>query len=513
MKKVLFFSALLLLLFFLSACFKPAYMVLNLSTDKNPVQAGETFTLTWELKTPGEVETASYKIHINDDVIETDQTTYSGTLTAGNYTVKVEATVTQKGFGIGEKTSTVESDEITIGVYNPGVIFLTTEHAFNTDSFVLAWEPVDGLDHTYELSVNGGETFETSNASAVIEGLSEGEKQFVEVKPKESDSLPSKFFFEIDKTGPTVTFTYGTDREIAALQKSGVLPFGRYMVLSWGYSESVSSLQICFRQNNAPGRPYFIFNPDGTIDTTPNRNESWVDWNPYENSIFVSNEAILINDVEYDPFETGEEYVMYIQATDALGNVGGLNYESFEFSERYDETNTPFIGAFPIAYVAPTEEASGLLLMGIAAANVKEYCKDFVHDYFQPDTSYNSDLMYLELHFEDYFEYLHNGLVDLIDVEFPNFMEDKKDFSSYKINEGDQVEMYRGFVDGEDEAEEAGIIYSVLYFAIDASLDGEYFAYGLPFEYFTRDEQNGTIDGIVIDNFAYVVPLKAAEGM
>jgi len=507
MKKVLFFSALLLLLFFLSACFKPAYMVLNLSPDKILVQTGETFTLTWELKTPGEVETASYKIHINNDVIETDQTTYSGTLTAGNYTVKVEATVTQKGFGIGEKTSTVESNETTIGVYNPSVNFLTTEHAFNTDSFVLVWEPVDGLAHTYELSINGGEAFETSATSAVIDGLSEGENQFVEVKPKESNSLPSKFFFDIDMTGPTVTFTYGTDREIAAMQKSGVLPFGRYMVLSWGYSESVSSLQICFRQNNAPGRPYFIFNPDGTIDTTANRNESWVDWDPYENSIFVSNEAILINDVKYDPFETGEEYVMYIQATDDLGNAGGLNYESFEFSERYDETNTPFISIAGYNYIAPTEEASGLLAVFITAPNVKEYCKDFIHDYFQPDTSYNSDLMYLELHFEDYFGYLQDGMVDLIDVEFPNFMEDKKDFSSFKINDDSQIEMYRGFVNGEDEAEDAGDIYSVLYFAIDESLDGTIFPCQLTFEYFTRDEQNGTIDGIIIENYIKIASL------
>jgi hypothetical protein len=121
--------------------------------------------------------------------------------------------------------------------------------------------------------------------------------------------------------------------------------------------------------------------------------------------------------------------------------------------------------------------------------------------------------MYLELHFEDYYGYLYDGLVDLIDVEFPNFMEDKKDFSSYRINDDDQVEMYRGFVNGEDEADDAGFVYSVLYFAIDGSLDGGIFPYDLTFEYFIRDEQNGTIDGIIVDNYIYAVSLVASEGM
>lgn len=516
MKKVLFFSALILLVFFLSACFKPAYMVLELSLEPNLIQEGQNFALTWKLKTPGEVEKADYKIHINDSVIETDQTTYSGTLTAGEYSIKVEGTITQKGFGFGEKTSNVESESKTLNVYNPSVNFLTTQDAFNSDSFVLEWEPVDGLVHTYEVSVNGGLPFETTSTSATISGLSEGWDQFVEVKPKESDSLPSRFFFDIDMTGPTVVFDYATDRERPAMPQSGVLPYGRYMVLYWGYTEQVSSLNVCFRQNNAPGRPYFVFNPDGTVGLTTDRNEAWIDWNPAENYSFISNEAIMINGVTYNwVFETGEEYVVYMQATDILGNVGGLNYESFAFNERYDEMNTPFIGALPFDYIAPTEEASGLLIMAVIAPNVKEYCKEFEHDYFENDTTYNSDLMYLELHFQDWYDYLSLGYIDLLDVEFPNFMEDKKDFSSYQIGlDGGgytQIEMYRGFANGEDEPEAPSYIYSFIYFAVDEALDGAILPYWLTFDYFTRDEQNGTIDGIIVDNYIYAVPL--VEGM
>jgi len=143
----------------------------------------------------------------------------------------------------------------------------------------------------------------------------------------------------------------------------------------------------------------------------------------------------------------------------------------------------------------PTVNASGSITINITGNNLKQYCSQPVHDYFQNDTSRNSELMYLQFGVDLLFDD-----ASVTSVQFPHFKQGYDDLSFYK-------ETYwgftfsRAFLENEQNTTEGTDILVTLELALDVSSleDGLYFV--IPCNnLYLRDQDNRTIDGVQVDH-------------
>ncbi len=492
MKKVLLFGLVLLMVLIMASCFKASFAVIELTIEplKGYIAQGTEITFSWEYKSQEKVEATNQILHVGDNEISVTGTSYATELAAGEYDVWLEAEVKNENM-FSKKPTTVESKHYDLVVYDPGVEFLNEETAYATTTVTVEWEPVDGLEHSYSYSIDGDEAKTVNSTSVTLKNLSEG-NHTLSVKIAEDEGYPSKFNFKVDMTGPSVSI-YGTDRYTTALGDGDFRPFGRYALIYWGFSEPVSGAEIRIRQ----------FTDEGLVWVT-----NWIPWDPEYDWILINDDKVTLympQGVAYmeDVIELGESYLIYIGGYDELGNWNN-NYASFKLEERYTDETKPEIWVDPVAVSPATEEASGTLTVAVGAPNVKEYIENLTQEYFAPDNTENSYLMYLQSTLN------HSEGLEVDTVEMPNFMEHMKDLSQFLVVDN-AVTFFKGFVAGLGIEEEAYDIIAVVTFKFGTELNGTKAQVGLGYDYYIRDFNNRTIDGIVVDNFMYNVEIPTPE--
>jgi hypothetical protein len=475
----------------MASCFKASFAVIELTIEplKGYIAQGTEVTFSWEYKSQDNLKVSNQVLNIGDEEISVTGTSYATELAAGKYDVWLEAEV-QNDNMFAKKPTAVESKHYELDVYNPGVEFLNEDTAYATTTVNVEWEPVDGLEHSYSYSIDGKEAEIIDETSVTLKDLSEG-LHTLSVKIAEDEGYPSKFNFKVDMTGPSVT-VYGTDRYTTSLGDGDFRPFGRYALIYWSFSEPVNAAEIRIRQ----------FTDNGLKWVT-----NWIPWDPEYDWILINDDKVTLympQGVAYmeDVCELGESYLIYIAGYDELGNWN-YSYASFKLEERYDDDTKPEILVNPVAVTPATEDASGTLTVSVITPNVKEYIANLSQEYFAPDNTENSYLMYLQTTLNH-----SEGLV-VDSVEMPNYMEKMKDLSQYRVGES-AVTFFKGFVAGLG-IEEAYDIIAEVTFKFGTELNGTKPQVGLGYDYYIRDFNNRTIDGIVVDNFMYNVEIPTPE--
>ena len=492
MKKFVLLFVLLLTLLLLTSCFKLSYAVLTLTVNPvGDIPAGTEVTFSWGLTSQDELIAEDYTLHIGTvEVPLGDSTSYATTLETGDYEVWVTANFQTRTGVFNKGPASTESNHESFRVYSSGIDFLNAENEYATDEVTIEWEPVDGLTHSYIYSLDGAAGVETADCSATFSGLSDG-WHTLSVKIAESGELPATFDFRVDTTGPS-PMIYGSDRTAANLADGDIRPFGRYAYIGWEFNEPVSAVEIRFRDAE-----------DLSVWLT-----DWIPWDPAVSGMLVNDELVTL----YTPdgiayldhiFEIGHSYLIYVSGYDELGNWG-YGYMTFRFDERYDNSEKPEIYYFPNTITPASTDASGTMEIYVVAPNVRDYALEDIHDYYEPDTARDANLMYIQttLSFD-------NGL-EVEDVSFPDFMDDMKDLSGYVADEG-EVTLCRGFVNGEDEPETQDDVLAVITLKFGVDMNGESPVIAIDNNYFIRDSNNRVIDGIVVDNFGYYVNIPAPE--
>lgn len=531
MRKVLLFATLIVLVLFLASCMKPAFAVLNLVANNTTLTAGAEVELSWNFNTPEELVSVDYVLHIGDVSIELTETSYATVLVSGEYDVYVEATyVTKSKLGLTKKPAIVESNHQPITVVSNSVVFLTETTEYGPGAVTIEWRPTDGLTHTYQYSLNGGEVVETTATSVTFEDLPDG-TYTLSVKPAEATGYPSEFTFSVDLTGPSLAIV-GSDRNLQYLTFGNVgdaKPYGRYAHISWYPNEPLSAVYVRFyrmeistdESGNATNTRVRLNLRDGDEDgvydsweeVLSSDDQYWYPWNPEDTDIWINDEWMTFDFADgpaygENLFKLGEVYAMYFLVFDKFGNQG-WGYVTFKLDERYDSDNKPEIYYHVESITAPSTDSSGTMTVSIVAPNVKKYAAQYEHDGYGPDTTFNNDLMYLQVSLV--YDMYGMGIA-VTNVDLPNFMEGKKDLSGWKDN-GGSVTIYRGFVDGPDEVGAAGDVLATITFEIPPDLAGSVIPIGFDNTWYIRDTMNRTIDGVVFDTRFYGELIPAAGEM
>ena len=490
MKRLVLLSFVLMLVLFVTSCFKPPFVVMTLSSDaesKNVVE-GTEINFSWTFETADEFSEIKYTLNFNDVGIELTATDYATTLSKGHYEVWVD------GFGKLTTESSFrdfQSNRLELSVGSASVAFNNTETAYATDTVLVSWEPVDGLAHSYLYSVDGDEFVETDQKSVELTGLVDGSHS-VEVKTTEFNGIPSKYLFEVDTVGPSITI-FGSDRYNGFLGDGDFRPFGRYMYVTWRFSEPAVKVEIRFRETTEEGYPWIT---------------DWLDWDPEVAGILLNDELVnlyLTEGTFMMPYmlELGHTYLLYVRAYDELGNNKNTSV-SFKLEDRYTVEDKPEIFIAPITAQPATDEEDGSLVIAVVAPNVMEYIEK-IKEYFAPDNTRNGELMYLQN------SLLYSQGLTVTQVLFPDFIPDKKNVSNF-VDSGDELVLVRGFVNEPAEIEEAGDVVAFVEFGFGPEMNGQEVSLGLDTDYFIRDGANRTIDGIVVDNFIYDLDLPEIVG-
>ena len=495
MKRLVLFSFVLLaLVLFVTSCFKPPFVVITLSSDaqsKNVIE-GTEITFFWTFETADEFSEVKYTLNINDVGIELTATDYATTLSKGSYEVWVD------GFGKLTTESSFRdfhSNKLEFTVGSASVVFNNSETAYSTDTVLVSWEPTDGLEHSYLYSVDGAEYVETDQKSVELTELGDGIHS-VEVKTFEFNGIPSKYLFEVDTVGPSITI-FGSDRYSGFLGDGDFRPFGRYMYTAWQFSEPAVKVELRFRETTEEGYPWIT---------------DWLDWDPEVGGILLNDELVtlyLTDGTVMMPYmlELGHTYLLYVKAYDELGNTNNT-YVTFKLEDRYNGEEKPEIFILPISAQPATDEEDGLLLVAVQAQNVKEYIEK-AKEYFAPDNTENGELMYLQN------SLFYSEELEVSEVVFPVFIPEKKNVSSFADFDDesvlDKLVLLRGFVNEPSEIEESSDIIAFIEFSFGPEMNGQEISLGLG-DYFIRDNANRTIDGIVVDNFIYSFDLPEIVG-
>jgi len=490
MKRLIFFPFVLLaLVLFVTSCFKPPFVVITLFSDaqsKNVIEDTE-ITFSWTFETADEFSEIKYTLNINDVGIELTTTDYATTLSEGSYEVWVD------GFGKLTTESSFRdfhSNKLKFSVGSASVVFTNAETAYATDTVLVSWEPVDGLEHSYLYSVDGAEFVETDQKSVELTELGDGIHS-VEVKTTEFNGIPSKYIFEVDTVGPSITII-GSDRYSGFLGDGDFRPFGRYMYAEWQFSEPAVKVEIRFRETTEEGYPWIT---------------DWLDWDPEVGGILLNDELVTLylkEGVFMMPsmLELGHTYLLYVRAYDELGNSNNT-YVTFKLEDRYIGEEKPEIFITPIIVQPATDEEDGSLVIAVQAPNVKEYIEK-AKEYFAPDNTENGELMYLQN------SLVYSQGLEVVKVSFPGFIPEKKNVSSF-VDFDDELVLLRGFVNEPSEIEESSDIIAFIEFSFGPEMNGQEISLGLG-DYFIRDNANRTIDGIVVDNFIYSFDLPEIVG-
>jgi len=398
-------------------------------------------------------------------------------------------------------------------VKTPDFIFtITTQEdtTFGSSTILVQWSSPDGLQHSYSCKLNDLAPVIVNENQVSFEDLTAGD-HVVKIRPVDIAGPEQTFNFSVNLAGPNVTVK-ATERDRPSEDKSGVQPFARNTLITWEYDlNNVGINRVAFRVNSA-GREYMKLDNAGGYTMVPSRNDAWIELDPDQRQFYVSDHRAVVNGVEYDLFNMGEDYVIYVQGGNSEGTLGGLSYVSFRLDERYTDENTPIVRISKIETTGPTASASATIKFTIKADNVKNFCAEDIHNYYGPDTSRNNRLMLLQLGVN--FVTPTSDATDLImlsDVTWTHFAQGYNDYNGIKTDPStNKTHIYKGLVRSADTTAGTDTV-AVIEYAVDESLAGEIIGYGLNTTgSYVRDIENRTIDGIQFDHFTYALGIPAS---
>jgi len=177
--------------------------------------------------------------------------------------------------------------------------------------------------------------------------------------------------------------------------------------------------------------------------------------------------------------------------SDTYNSYPYLSYfeDNLYLSERYDSDTMPEFSLIEETNASESRGAS--ITVNVTAPNVADFATLYNTEYMQIAVSYPASLT-------------------LDTVDFDNFVEGSKEFTSYKIiddiwSDDKIVLLYRGLVPGADELSAVSDFFATLNFEapdsagngeIGLAIDWDYtFAYGPMF----RDNENKHVDGFIMD--------------
>ena len=377
--------------------------------------------------------------------------------------------------------------------------FLTKDGTvFATSTVTITFEISDDALHVFEYLLDDTATGTTTVPTITFEELSVGEHH-LSLYPLETPTASKTLFFSVNLDGPTVQVKTA-DREYAI--DGSAAPMGRNALVYWSYDTFDLSTQrmAILEYDNNWGKLLVLDGEGGFTKVSPYLDpdafdKAWITLPDTKRSFYVSDRRVVINDIFYDLFEIGKAYNIYVQGQSDLGTWGNVGNINFRLDERYNSDESPVIEMNAIDLILPTADASGSITINFTGNNLKQYCSQPIHDYFQNDTSRNSELMYLQFGVD----LLFYG-ASITSVQFPHFKQGYDDLSFYK-------ETYwgftfsRAFVENEQNTTEGTDILVTLELALDTSVleDGLYFV--IPYsDLYLRDQDNRTIDGVQVDH-------------
>jgi hypothetical protein len=388
--------------------------------------------------------------------------------------------------------------------------FITKEGTvFATSTVSISFEVSDEGVHIFKYVLDGNDPATTVLNAITFEGLSAGE-HMLNLSAIEIPEASKTILFTVNLNGPTVEVRTA-DREYDI--EGSAAPMGRNALILWNYDTyDLMAQRLSILEYDEEWGDFLVPDGEGGFTrlspyTDPTAQEqAWIDLSTHKRSFYASDRCVVINDVLYDLFEIGKSYNIFIQGQSNLGTWGNIGNIRFRLDERYASDQTPVIEFEVTELTLPTSEASGMMTVTFTGQNIKEYCAKPVHDYFQNDTTQNSELMYLQFGLD----LLFDG-ASLTSIEFPHFSEGYDDYSFWQ-------EYYwgyyfsRGFVENQSNTDAGTEVLASVNFALDSSVNDDGIYLVIPYSnMYIRDQSNRTIDGIQVDHTIFRLDLNEGE--
>lgn len=377
--------------------------------------------------------------------------------------------------------------------------FLTEDGSvFATSTVTITYEVNDEALHVFEYLLDDTATGTTTIPTITFEEMESGEHH-LSLYPLNTSAASKTLFFSVNLDGPTVQVNTA-DREYAI--DGSAAPMGRNALVYWTYDTYDITQQrfAILEYDDDWGKLLVLDGEGGFTKVSPYWDpqafeKAWITLPESNRSFYVSDRSVRINDVFYDLFEIGKAYNIYVQGQSDLGTWGNVGNINFRLDERYNSDESPVIEMHVTDLILPTENASGSIAINFTGNNLKSYCSQPVHDYFQNDTTRNSELMYLQFGID----LLFDG-ASVTSVHFPHFKQGYDNLSFYKKTYWG-LTFSRAFVENEQNTAEGTDVLATLKLALDVSTleDGLYFV--IPYsDLYIRDQDNRTIDGVQVDH-------------
>jgi len=372
-----------------------------------------------------------------------------------------------------------------------GTVFATSTV---TITFVISDDAIAVFEYLLDDTATGTTTIPT----ITFEDMAAGEHH-LSLYPLNTQAASKTLFFSVNLDGPSVQVNTA-DREYAI--DGSAAPMGRNALVYWSYDTyDLSAQRIAILEYDDDWGKLLVLDGEGGFTKVspywdPEAFEkAWITLPVTKRSFYVSDRRVVINDVFYDLFEIGKAYNIYVQGQSDLGTWGSIGNINFRLDERYNSDESPVIEMNVRDLNLPTENASGSITINFTGNNLKQYCSQPVHDYFQNDTTRNSELMYLQFGLD----LLFDG-ASVTSVQFPHFKQGYDDLSFYKETYWG-LTFSRAFVENDRNTTEGTDVLVTLELALDKSTieDGLYFV--IPYsDLYLRDQDNRTIDGVQVDH-------------
>ncbi len=369
---------------------------------------------------------------------------------------------------------------------------------FATSTVTITFEVSDDDLHAFEYLLDDTATGTTTLPTITFEDMESGEHH-LSLFPLDTPSASKTLFFSVNLDGPTVE-VHTADREYAI--DGSAAPMGRNALVYWIYDTYDLQTQrfAILEYDDGWGKLLVLDGEGGFTKVSPYWDpeafeKAWITLPESKSSFYVSDRQVVINEVFYDLFEIGKAYNIYVQGQSDLGTWGNVGNINFRLDERYNSDESPVIEMHVTDLILPTENASGSIAINFTGNNLKSYCSQPVQDYFQNDTTRNSELMYLQFGID----LLFDG-ASVTSVHFPHFKQGYDDLSFYKETYWG-LTFSRAFVENDRNTTEGTDVLVTMEFALDESSLDYGIALVIPYnDLFLRDQDNRTIDGVQVDH-------------
>jgi hypothetical protein len=364
--------------------------------------------------------------------------------TPGVYTAQV---VGKTGLGATGKDTTT-FDVSSLEITNSATVYAKS-------SVTISWKSLDNKPHTYLYSIDGQNWTSTTQTSATLTNLSDGNYTFM-VKIAQSYVPAATYNFEILTAGPTIGIAV-SDRTEGGFYGIGSHPQGRYADISWTSDQKLGALLVRFylygplgtgiryRLNISPSGQWIVLPATSTAQQWyliphPNTNTDMIVSATGYGSLQVYDMSGNVYNVP--AFQLGQTYAIGLYPVNWLGTYGSFAIAPFVLSERYGLSNMP---QMYVGYNTTSVATGGSFVASVYDPNLTAYASgthEIVNDNVDhTDITTNNGLMYMQFSLQ-----LSPGL-QLNNVTFPDMLAGKVNLSTYKYDPDSGIlTVYRGFV-------------------------------------------------------------------